>query len=204
MSMILALQSLSDANIAKVLADPPLIWRVLAPDDPDVYLDMTRAAGSRGGFWARLFGKKPAPAPVESPALDFQDGEGESTDLDKAWHGLHYLFTQTDWAGEPPLNFIVCGGTEVGDVDVGYGPARVFRAQEVQAIHTALQATDPDTLRNRFDPDAMMKLDIYPTIWDRDAQEDDTLAYCLEYFDVLKDFIADAARHELGLVVYLS
>jgi hypothetical protein len=28
-------------------------------------------------------------------------------DLDKAWHGLHFLLTGTAWEGTPPLDFIV-------------------------------------------------------------------------------------------------
>ena len=37
MSMILALRTLSDSNINKVVNDPPLIWKVVAPDDPEFY-----------------------------------------------------------------------------------------------------------------------------------------------------------------------
>lgn len=51
------------------------------------------------------------------------ESDGSSDDeeyLDKAWHGLHFLFTGTAWEGDPPLNFLVSGGREIGDVDVGY------------------------------------------------------------------------------------
>ena len=37
MSMILGLVTLGDTNISRVLADPPLIWKVIAPDDPEIY-----------------------------------------------------------------------------------------------------------------------------------------------------------------------
>src|SRR5690349_11334743 len=55
-------------------------------------------------------------------------------DLDKAWHGLHFLLTGTDWGGTPPLNFIVAGGETIGDVDVGYGPARAFTPEQLAEI----------------------------------------------------------------------
>jgi hypothetical protein len=42
-------------------------------------------------------------------------------------------------AGDPPLNFLSLGGEEVGDIDVGYGPARIFRAPSVAVIHEALE-----------------------------------------------------------------
>jgi hypothetical protein len=48
---------------------------------------------------------------IEDPHADL--------DVDKAWHGIHYLLTGTAWEGDPPLDFIVKGGSQVGDVDDG-------------------------------------------------------------------------------------
>jgi hypothetical protein len=201
MSMILGLNTLSDGSIDSVLAKPALIWRVVAPDDRHVHAE---ALGSpaRQGFFARLF-RKAASAPPP-PALALADGEVSDTDLDKAWHGIHFLLTGSDWGGDPPLNFLVAGGTPVGDIDVGYGPARVFRSTEVAEIHKALGGLQEDDLRKRFQPDVMMKKDIYPTIWDRDPKDDDALGYLLEYFAVLKKFVSDAADKGLGIVVTLQ
>jgi hypothetical protein len=126
------------------------------------------------------------------------------TDLDKAWHGIQFLLTGSDWEGDPPLNFLVAGGTPVGDIDVGYGPGRVFRSTEVAEIHKALAGLQEDDLRKRFHPDVMMKKDIYPTIWDRDPKDDDPLGYLLEYFAALKKFVSDAADKDLGIVVTLQ
>lgn len=50
----------------------------------------------------------------------------------------------------------------------------------------------------------MMKQEIYPGVWGRDPGEDDTFAYCVEYFEVLKRFIAAAARDGLGIIVFLT
>lgn len=134
------------------------------------------------------------------------DGAPDSTqlDIDKAWHGLHFLFTGTAWEGKPPLNFIAGGGQEVGDVDVGYGPARAFTSAEVKEISAALTGLSTADLRKRFDPAKMMKLQIYPEIWDRDAADDDTLAYLLEYFEQLKAFLAHGAERNFALLVYLN
>jgi hypothetical protein len=40
-----------------------------------------------------------------------EEGEdpGGSLDIDKAWHGLHFLLTGTAWEGTSPLDFIVAG-----------------------------------------------------------------------------------------------
>jgi len=199
MGMALALRTISDDNISKVLADPPLIWRVIAPDDPEIYQEAR--AERQPGFLARLFGAKPIEATTVLPDLTKAEGEGIETDLDKAWHGIHYLLTGTAWEGAEPLNFIVCGGKEVGNVDVGYGPARVLASDEVKKIADALGALDKNVLRERFNPGEMMSLEIYPDIWDRDPKDDDTLGYCIEYYDDLHRFLSDAAGNSMGVAL---
>jgi hypothetical protein len=114
------------------------------------------------------------------------------------------MLTQSAWEGDEPLNFLLCGGEAVGDIDVGYGPARVFTSERVRTIHQALTPLDEAFLRGRFSPAEMMKLEIYPEIWDRDPADDDTFGYCAEYFATLKEFVARAAEKNLGLVIYVS
>jgi hypothetical protein len=199
--MLFALQTISDENISKILADPPLIWRVIAPDDPEIYLEAR--VGEQPGFLARLFGAKPVASRAELPSLAKANGEGVEIDLDKAWHGLHYLLTGTAWEGTKPLNFIVSGGAEVGDIDVGYGPARVLRSNEVGELYSALGDIDENVLRERFNPEEMMNLEIYPDIWDRNPDEDDTLDYCVEYYRDLRRFLSEAVGNSMGLVVHI-
>src|SRR5512135_1798793 len=64
-------------------------------------------------------------------------------DVDKAWNGIHFLLTGDAQHGTPPLGFIV-GGKPLGDIDVGYGPARGFDAAEVRAIADALRPLTRD------------------------------------------------------------
>lgn len=202
MGMCLGLCSLAAADVEKVLADPPLIWKVVAPEDPEAYQAEVAARAGRPGLLARLLGRGPAAPPRAPEALDA--GEIASTDLDKAWHGIHFLLTGTDWGGEGPAAFLVRGGREAAGVDVGYGPARLFTAAEVRDVAAALAPLDEAALRDRFDPEAMTRLDIYPSIWSRDPEDDDALGYCLEYFDVLREFVSDCAARGRGLVVYVS
>lgn len=200
MGMVLGLAATDDETIAKFLADPPLIWKFLAPDDPEMYEEARKE--QRGGWlFAKIFGRKTKDPPVEVSEIPLPV---EEIDLDKSWHGIHYLLTKTAWEGEPPLNFLVLGGEEVGDIDVGYGTARAFRSEEVRKIHEALQPVDSETLRSRFDPAEMTELEIYPQIWDRDLGDDDTYGYCAEYFNDLKAFMSRAVDRDLGIVIYLS
>ena len=205
MSMILGLATIRDVNVARILADPPLVWRVIAPGDPEPFEAARRSLSSRP-LLARVFGRWTSPAgPQGAPAdLTLEEGEGVGTDLDKAWHGIHYLLTGTAWKGTPPLNFLVAGGREVGKLDVGYGPARVFTAAETRAVRDALDKCDDDGLRSRFNAAEMMKEGIYPEIWDRSPEEDDTLGYLLEYLRILRGVLSEAVDRGHGLVVYLT
>ena len=117
MGMVLGLAATDDETITKLLKDPPLIWKLLAPDDPGMY-EQARGERKSGGFLARIFGRKsedPPPADTHIPAPT------EEIDLDKSWHGIHFLLTGAAWEGERPLNFLILGGEEVGDIDVGHG-----------------------------------------------------------------------------------
>ena len=195
----------SDEEINALVAEPSGVSRFLYGDeDAESSVSVSRRP-KRGGFLQRLFGgneivsltaaDEPGPRSVD-PA--------DELDIDKAWHGLHFLFTGEAWDGEPPLGFILAGGTEIGDEDVGYGPARAFTSAEVGEIAAAFDPLTRDELARRFDPARMMELEIYPEIWDRDPTDDDMLEYLLEYFDLLKEFVSRGAASGRGMLVYLS
>lgn len=124
-------------------------------------------------------------------------------DVDKAWHAIHFLLTGSAWEGESPLNFIAAGGAEIGD-DVGYGPARCLDSKEVASLAAALKDLPTNVLLKRFDPEALSAADIYPDIWDRPPEEDDTQGYVAEYYEMLRAFILDAASERQALLVSIT
>ena len=195
MGMVLGLVSVDDDTISKVLADPPQIWKVIAPDDWQSY----EARGDRTmeSWLSRFLGRRKRPASFE-PNLG---PPVEDIDLDKSWHGIHYLLTHTMAEGDPPLNFLIVGGTEVGDIDVGYGTARAFYSTSVREINDALKGINAEYLSKRYNAVEMKRLDIYPDIWD---DEETGIEYCTEYFDALKSFVSRSAARDLGMFVYLS
>lgn len=202
MGMCLELVTVSDAIIDQLHADPPLVWALVSPDEPEA-VAAARADAVRPGLFARLFGR--TPAPVDRPTtLSLGAGEGAATDLDKAWHGIHYLLTGTASGGTPPLNALVSGGREIAAVEVGYGAPRTLTAAETRAFAIALNQLSDAELRSRFAPAEMSRLEIYPDIWGRDPAEDDTLGYLLEYVGKLREFLAAAAAQDLGLLVTLT
>ena len=200
MGMCLGLHSVSDKNIERILASPPLIWRLLAADDPDIYLDEVKESMDVG-FLSRIFSRKPDSGAGDVPDLEFVDGENVDDDLDKSWHGIHYCLNKTDYDAEPPMDFIIVGGKIVGDVDMGYGPARLLTSKEVKEIGEIISNISSEQLRENYNPSEMTRLDIYPAVWEEDGE--DGFEYISEYFDNLKKFVASCSRHNLGMAVYL-
>src|SRR5438552_18539108 len=85
--------------------------------------------------------------------------------LNKAWHAIHYVLTGSRLGGNEPLNFLASEGTPVGEVDVGYGPARVLTSQQVRQLASALILIDPEEVARRVDLKRFDEEGIYPGIW---------------------------------------
>lgn len=118
------------------------------------------------------------------------DDDDTSVDLDKAWHGLHWLLTTSvDTVPGDPLSDVIFGGEGVGE-DLGYGPPRLLRAARVQVVADALARVDRASLRARMDSEAMEAAEVYPMIWDEDDVFD---SYLGPAYDSLRDFYAAAA-----------
>src|SRR5688572_14645884 len=204
MGMVLGITQLDDRTIERLVADPPLVWLVVAADDHEQY-ERARQDERRlqqPGFIARLFGGAPPPPPA-APPFALGDGEGKEIDVDKSWHGMHYLLTGSAEGGTPPLDFLLEGGRIVGDEDIGYGPARVFTAAETRSIAAAVAAISDKELRARYDPSAMDAADVYPSlIWVRDG--DEALDYVMEYIAILRGTLAEAVEMKRGLMLTLT
>jgi Domain of unknown function (DUF1877) len=134
--------------------------------------------------------------------LESLDESPNELSLEKSWHGLHYLMTGDVWAGEPPLNFIATGGEEVGDIDVGYGPARIFRTPQVAVIHAALNNLPDNYVDTKLDLPAFEAAKIYPRIWSepRPALVDEYTHFLNE----LKTYIGTAAESQQALLLVVQ
>jgi hypothetical protein len=75
---------------------------------------------------------------------------------------------------------------------------------ETRDIAAALGRVDDAELRRRFAPAEMMRLEIYPEIWDRDPANEDPLGYLLEMVGVLRGALERVVGHGHGLLVTLS
>jgi hypothetical protein len=138
---------------------------------------------------------------------DFEDPQGSKfleLDIGESWHGLQYLLTETAWEGAAPLDFLVRGGQDVGDIPSDEGTARTFRPEEVKRISQALQGLSLDTLRERFDPAKLQQLDIYPGLWDEPPGDVDPLDELLSYFAELRKFVSQVAQRGHAMLVHIG
>ncbi|WP_053228003.1 YfbM family protein [Spirochaeta cellobiosiphila] len=119
-------------------------------------------------------------------------------DLDKSWHAIHFIISGSAWEGDPPQNFLM-SGQPIGNIDLGYGPARTFLSSEVKNINDFLNSSS----FNFSTDDLVGKLsmnEIYPQVWNR--QED--IDYIKAYFQELKLFINNAVDEKEGLILFIN
>jgi hypothetical protein len=132
------------------------------------------------------------------------DGNGEHPvgrhlDIDKSWHAIQFLLTGEPWEGKAPLQNAVMGGTELGDEDVGYGPARGLTPAEVESVSSALGHISGEQLWSRFDAGKFAAAEIYPEGWSADEK-----GYVLGYYEELQAFFAAAARDGDAMILFLG
>jgi hypothetical protein len=121
-------------------------------------------------------------------------------DVDKAWHGIHYLLSSSVWEGEGPLADVVLRGTEIGG-DVGYGPARYLTPQQVQAVAEALADLPTDYLERRYNREELARAEIYPEIWD---EGEGALEYLQHWYESLRKYYLDAASKRNAMLKFIN
>jgi len=190
MSMIGCFYALKDEDLEALIAAPKrihLLWSKPQPPQSPSLL-------------GRLFGGKPT---TPTPQDNWQPSEPPTAfDVDKAWQGIHFLLTGSDWEGDGPLAFVLHGGREIAE-DLGYGSPHGFTSSEVKAIDAALQKIDPAALFERADPTEFTKHELYPDIWDKEPKEE-CIGYVIDYLNGLKKFISETAQSGRALIAYLG
>jgi len=126
-------------------------------------------------------------------------GAAATISLDKAWHGLHYLLCGQADPVATPLGQVIMGGTEIGDDEMGYGPARYFTPADVATTASELAAATLETqMQARFDPARMTALELYPGGWATNG-----VAWLMDEYRNLRSFFADASRRQAAVITCL-
>jgi len=200
MGMTCTFHRATASEIERLIKEPGAVSSFLHGDDgPPV-----RVVREKGlvGLILRLFpititevsSEPDKPIPVPDP--------DKTIDIDKLWHGLHFLFTGTADEGEEPACYLVRGGEDLDDE----GTARALRPNQVRRFADCLAGLTPEELRRRYDPARMKRLEIYPEqIWTRPASPGDApLESLLECFSQTRTFISRAAQAGDGIIIDIS
>jgi hypothetical protein len=123
-------------------------------------------------------------------------------DVDKQWHAIHYLLTGSADPVDHPLGVIMGYFEQVGE-DEGYGPPWFIPAAQLKASHAALQALSDDELRLRYDPQSMVRDEVY--IAGSLAEEgDEGLGFLLEDIRRLRAFVRTGAERSLNAFAFIT
>jgi hypothetical protein len=107
--------------------------------------------------------------------------------LEKAWHGIHFLLTGQAWQLTQGAGEAILGGDPIGETLV-YEPARLLTPDRVRVIADDLGRLDEATFRSRYDPAALTDAEIYPGGWGGSD-----LDYLMDHFRDLRSFFLTAA-----------
>jgi hypothetical protein len=125
----------------------------------------------------------------------------ERLDLDKAWHAIHFVLNGARLGGAAPLDFLVAEGTPIGDVDVGFGPARALTSETVRQLDRALSSMEPNDFERRVNLSQLDEMAIYPGGWQRDGMD---VNYVVRNYRALRELVARLSRDGLGLILYVN
>jgi hypothetical protein len=128
--------------------------------------------------------------------------DGRQMDIEKTWDIIHFLLTGSREAVEGPLNDVVSGGEDIGDEDVGYGPARYLTPEKVAKAATALSQIPFEALWKRLDLKAMKAADVY--LSESLADDEWHRGWVKQHYEALRKFFAQAAAAHEAIILYLG
>jgi hypothetical protein len=193
MGLTCSLHRATESDVGSLLADPAALAGFLDADDGSA--PRVRQVRPKGflGWLLRLTPitiSEVEPEAAEDAPYRPPDPD-RSIDIEKAWHGLHFLLTGTADEGEEPACFLLRGGEDLDDE----GLTRALRPGQVRRFSQYLAALEADDLAARYDPERMTRLEIYPdTIWKRTAAPGESpLEWLMDSFEEVRQFLDKAA-----------
>lgn len=186
--MLCQLQAASEAEARALIADP---------SDIQLFLSGYALEPTKSGWWVRLSGRSAAPAPVRS--WD-EPSTNDCLDLDESWHVLHYIFSRDPWAGELPQATLLRGGRELGDIDVGYGPARIYAPQELREFSAFLATLTQHNFLDDVSASGLHDSDIDGVCHNEDTADLEPL---WDYIADLRGFLGEVIARNRWVILHL-
>ena len=123
-------------------------------------------------------------------------------DLDKAWHGIHFLLNGEPYGGEYPLVHAVFGMEKIEEQKhENVNPMFGTPAKNVKEIADAICSINEEQFRAKYDQKALQDAAIYPDSWNDPEKEMDFLT---SYFEDLQEFYKEAASKNLAVITYIQ
>lgn len=122
-------------------------------------------------------------------------------DLDKVWHGLHWIFTGSADAGPEPLCYLLHKGLVLGRFRDG--DVRGISSEQLAAFEDEVRQFDEVKLQQRYDGAAMAAANLYfSNMWQKDSEEGfEALSTGLEK---LKIFLKEGRVRNEGMVIWTT
>lgn len=218
MSPICVLTQVSEATVRGLLKSPNRLPEFFRHSLPSQHVTQERRGWLRG-----LFTRKRNQCEIAEPPFE---ADSRHVALDKSWHAPPFLLTGKGGGGNMPAGFLLSGGTVIEDcrtaktgsaaawqrmiasgatldeLHTKLGPARAFTNVEVRSIHSHLATLSWPEVSLRYQPEAMMKLGLYPQFWTEDLHEIGLLLYLRQHFTRLQQFVDTAAASNSGMLVH--
>lgn len=203
MGMTCTLQRAAAHEIDRLREDPAALRSFLGFDDASAPRVRPVRLQGLAGLLLRLLPveiTEVAPASDDRAAPPAPDAD-RRLDIDKAWHGLHFLLTGTADEGEEPASHLLRGGEPLDDE----GEVRALQPPEVRRFAEHLSALTPARLARRYDPERMTRLEIYPAaIWMQASPDTSPLEWLTECFVDVQRFVNAAAAADDGLIIHIG
>lgn len=132
------------------------------------------------------------------------DDETENlVDIDKSWDGIIFLLTGQSLAtAEHNLVRVLFSGQLINEEqDLGYGPAHYLTPEQVAELNNEISTIIIADLKEKFNPEKMNKLEVYPAIWD---EGDDAFDYVADGFLTVQNVFADATKNGEAIITFLN
>lgn len=124
-------------------------------------------------------------------------------DIDKSWDGIIFLLTGQSLANaQHNLVRVLFSGQIIDEEqDLGYGPAHYLTAEQVVELNNEISIITIADLKEKFNPQKMIELEVYPTIWD---EGDDAFDYVVDGFLTVQNVFANATKNGEAIITFLN
>ncbi|QQT28262.1 YfbM family protein [Sphingobacterium spiritivorum] len=140
---------------------------------------------------------------LEDSIYNDEEDTENLVDIDKSWDGIIFLLTGQSLAtAKHNLVRILFSGQIIDEEqDLGYGPAHYLTAEQVAELNGEISAITIADLKQRFNPEKMNELEIYPIIWD---EGDDAFDYLADGFLTLQNVFAEATKNKEAIITIMN